>query len=118
MSPVLPTRTTPELDELMARIFSSSAALGRGIHPLILAEVARLMTKVNSYYTNAMEGNPCKLKDIDAALQKKFAKDRAARHFQLEHVAHIQVQEAMIHRLRAEPALVIASKEFLCWLHE
>lgn len=118
MLPVLPSRTTPELDDLILRVTANSAALGKGIHPLILNEISRLMVKVNSYYTNAMEGNPSKLKDIDAALNKKLDKDKTKRNFQLEHVAHIEVQEAMIKRLQAEPALRICSKDFLCWLHE
>lgn len=117
MLPALPSRTTPELDELIVNVIAGSAALGKGIHPLILDEIARLMVKVNSYYTNAMEGNPSKLKDIDAALEKKFSKEKAARNFQLEHVAHIKVQEAMIKRLREDPSLRICSEEFLCWLH-
>lgn len=118
MLPAIPSRTTPDLDELIVRVLTSSAALGKGVHPLILDEIAGLMVKVNSYYTNAMEGNPSKLKDIDAALKNKFAEDKTARNFQLEHVAHIQVQEAMLDRLRAEPNLRICSAEFLCWLHE
>ena len=114
---MIPSRTTPELDDLIVKVLASSAALGKGVHPLILDEVARLMLKVNSYYTNAMEGNPSKLKDIDAALNHKLAKDKTARNYQLEHIAHIQVQEAMIARLQAEPGLRICSAEFLRWLH-
>ncbi|HAM36238.1 MAG TPA: Fic family protein [Elusimicrobia bacterium] len=117
MTPAIPSRTTPELDELIVNVLASSAALGKGIHPLVAAEIARLMVKVNSYYTNAMEGNPSKLKDIEAALNKKFSKDETRRNFQLEHVAHIQVQEAMVRRLREEASLRICSADFLCWLH-
>ncbi|MDE1977609.1 MAG: Fic family protein [Elusimicrobia bacterium] len=118
MLPALPSHTTPELDELILRVPTASAALGRGLHPLILEEIARLMVKVNSYYTNAMEGNPSKLKDIDAALNKEFFKDKIARNYQLEHVAHIEVQEAMLQRLWQEPKLNVCSEEFLCWLHK
>ncbi|MEK7858689.1 MAG: Fic family protein [Elusimicrobiota bacterium] len=118
MLPALPSRTTPALDDLVVKVLTSSAALGKGIHPLILDDIARLMLKVNSYYTNAMEGNPSKLKDIDAALDNKLAKDKTARNYQLEHVAHIQVQEEMLRRLREEPGLRVCSEGFLCWLHE
>src|SRR5579871_4310387 len=118
MLPVLPPKVTPELDHLIVRVLSSSAGLGKGIHPHILQEIARFMVKVNSYYTNAMEGNPSTLKDIDAALDQKFAKNKTARDYQLEHMAHIQVEEAMIHRLQQEPSLSICSEEFLGWLHE
>lgn len=118
MFPVLPSKTTPELEQLATEVIASSAALGRGLHPLILAEIARFMERINSYYTNAMEGNPSKLKDIEAALNKRLSKDAAARNFQLEHLAHIQVQEAMTERLRLEPGLRVCSSDFLRWLHE
>ncbi len=118
MFPVLPSRTTPALEQLATEVIASSAALGRGLHPLILEEVARFMEKINSYYTNAMEGNPSRLKDIEAALNKKLAKDAVARNYQFEHLAHIQVQEAMMERLRLEPGLRVCSEAFLRWLHE
>lgn len=101
----------------MVEVLAESGRVGQGLHPLIVEEIARLMVRVNSYYTNAMEGNPSKLRDIDAALEQRFAPDAAARNYQLEHVAHVEVQNAMIARLKAEPGLSVCSKEFLCWLH-
>lgn len=118
MTPVLSGKITPILDQLNVNVIKASAALGKGIHPLIVEEIARLLVLINSYFTNAMEGNPSKLIDIEAALNHKFAKDNAARNYQLEHVAHIEVQEAMMKRLRQEPSLKICSQDFLCWLHE
>lgn len=118
MFPVLPSRIPPELDQLILDVTTASAALGRGINALILDEIARLMVKVNSYYTNAMEGNPSKLKDIEDALNKNLSEDKTARNHQQEHLAHIEVQEAMVHRLKTEPDLRICSEEFLCWIHE
>jgi Fic family protein len=118
MFPVLPSKTPPALEQLALDVASSAAALGRGFHPLILEEIACFMEKVNSYYTNAMEGNPSKLKDIEAALNKKLSKDPLARNYQLEHLAHIRVQEAMFERLRLEPGLRVCSEGFLRWLHE
>lgn len=118
MFPVLPSKTPPELDQLLFDVTAAAAALGKGIHPLTLKEISRLMVKVNSYYTNAMEGNPSKLKDIDAALNHNLAKDKTARDFQKEHLAHIEVQEAMTLRLREEPDLSVCSENFFRWLHE
>jgi len=118
MFPVLPSKMPPALEQLALEVASSSSALGRGLHPLILKEIARFMEMINSYYTNAMEGNPSKLKDIEAALDKKLSKDPAARDYQLEHVAHIRVQEAMFERLNLEPGLRVCSAPFLRWLHE
>lgn len=118
MFPVLPSKAPPELEQLAFDVASSSAALGRGCHPLILDEIARFMEKINSYYTNAMEGNPSTLRDIEAALNKKLSKDAVARNYQFEHLAHIRVQEAMFERLRREPGLRVCSEGFIRWLHE
>ncbi len=119
MFPALPSKTSPEMDQLIIEIIKNSASLGRGIHPSVLAEVARYMSKVNSYYTNAMEGNPSKLRDIEAAFERhRFLKEDLARNYQLEHVAHLQVQDEMLDRLRKNPHLAICSADFLCWLHE
>lgn len=118
MFPALPSRISPELEQLIIEVVTASAALGRGVHPLIVGEIARFMEKVNSYYTNAMEGNPSRLRDIEAALNNQFAPDAVARNYQLEHVVHIQVQREMLRRLREEPSLCICSREFISWLHE
>lgn len=118
MLPALPSRSTPLLDELTLRVSTGSAALGRGLPAPLLDELARLLLRVNSYYTNGMEGNPSKLKDIDAALEKRLDADPARRSAQLEHLAHIEVQEEMLARLAAEPGLRVCSADFLRWLHE
>ncbi len=118
MFPAFPSKISPELDQLIIDIIKNSAALGQGIHPFVLEEVARYMAKVNSYYTNAMEGNPSKLRDIEAALNRRFLKEEWARNYQVEHLAHLQVQETMLARLRNSPGLAICSANFLSWLHE
>jgi Fic family protein len=117
MFPVLPSRVPPELEALALDVARLAPTLGKGLHPLVLEELARLMAKVNSYYTNAMEGNPSRLADIDKALARNFSKDAAARNYQREHVAHVEVQRLMLERLKAEPDAKICSEEFLCWLH-
>lgn len=117
MFPVLPSKIPPELDQLILDVTTESAALGRGINPLIIEEIARFMVKVNSFYTNRMEGNPSKLKDIEEALNKTLSEDKTTRNYQKEHLAHIAVQEAMLGRLKEEAGLRICSEEFLCWIH-
>jgi len=41
MFPVLPSKIPPDLDQLILDVATASAALGRGIHPLIREEIAR-----------------------------------------------------------------------------
>ena len=115
--PALPSLNS-RLDELTFVVAAGSHRLGQGLPTPILAEVGRHMLAINSYYTNSMEGNPSKLKDIEAALEKRLAKESSARNHQLEHAAHIEVQKAMVSRLEAEPELSICSGAFLSWLHD
>jgi Fic family protein len=50
-------------------------------------------------------------------LERNFSSDTAQRALQMQHLAHIEVQEAMEQRLGAQPAAKLCSTEFLCWLH-
>ena len=118
MFPVLPRKTDSELDALRTRLLLSVSSLGKEINPIMRSELSEFMLKINSYYTNAMEGNPSKLKDIENALNQKFSSNRTTRNFQIEHIAHIEVQKKMYEKLQLEPNLEICSQEFLCWLHE
>lgn len=118
MFPVLPSFRNSKLEELVSQLLLEAGLLGKGLHNHTLQSIADYMLLINSYYTNAMEGNPSKLRDIDAALKKKFSRDLETRNYQLEHVAHIEVQKKMLKRLVVEPQLNICSKDFLCWLHK
>lgn len=116
MLPTLPT-ISPKLEELCLEITRRSAALGKGIPLLVTGAISEFMLPVMSYYTNAMEGNPSKLTDIENALNKKISNDAHKRNYQLEHVAHIETQKAVHKRLFAEPDLDVTSVAFLRWLH-
>ena len=116
MFPLLPTKITKPLSILIDQIETEIRSLGQGINPSVLDAVEQFMLPINSYYTNAMEGNPSRLKDIESAT-KKLSSDKQTRDYQLEHLAHIEVQEMMIKRITDEPKLDITSINFLCWLH-
>ena len=118
MFPLLHEKATPKIDSLKTDILAEIHRLSHGLHPKITAEISDFMLTVNSYYTNAMEGNPSKLKDINKALNGQFAAETSARNFQLEHVAHIRTQKKMEQRLSNEKDLNICSPEFLCWIHK
>lgn len=117
MFPSIPSRTDEELDNLITGVIRLSASLGRGLHPKVADAIGEFMINVNSYYTNAMEGNPSKLKDIEDALNNNLSPDKTLRNYQLEHLAHILTQKRMLERLANEKDLEICSKDFLCWLH-
>ncbi len=117
MFPALPSKMDSELEGLRTDVIRLSASLGSGLHPRVAQSISELMLAVNSFYTNAMEGNPSLLGDIEAALAKKFSADQSLRNYQLEHLAHIATQKKMLARLEREKELDICSADFLCWLH-
>ncbi|MBI3533932.1 MAG: Fic family protein [Deltaproteobacteria bacterium] len=119
MFPVTVQKWDSELEELVSRLILSATNLGQmSPNPFFLEAVEIFLYQTNSYYTNSMEGNPSKLIDIENALKNKYSRNKTLRNFQLEHIAHIQVQKKMIKLLKANPKQNICSKEFLCWLHK
>lgn len=118
MFPVLPIKIDAELEKLKTDVISLSAKLGGGLRPKVIQAISKFMLNVNSYYTNAMEGNPSLLSDIQDALNNDLSNDKSLRNYQLEHLAHISTQKAMIKRLQIEKDLDICAIDFLCWLHE
>lgn len=117
MFPTLPINTSVEMEELCVDIVRQSSALGRGLAQNVLAAVSRVITPVMSYYTNAMEGNPSRLVDIENAMRKNFSRDADKRNYQREHLAHIAVHKMMMRRLSADSSLDVTSPDFLLWLH-
>ncbi|MFH1654716.1 MAG: Fic family protein [Pseudomonadota bacterium] len=117
MFPAFP-KINKELERLSVEIISRSAQLGRGLNPKLVKSISEFMMNINSYYTNAMEGNPSLLNDIQAALNKHYSTDEKLRNYQLEHMAHISTQREMIERLENEKDLDVCSIDFLCWIHK
>lgn len=116
--PTLPSKIDSELERLKISVINLSAKLGSGLHPKVVQSVAAFMLEVNSYYTNAMEGNPSLLSDIQDALNNKLSTDPRLRNYQLEHLAHISMQEEILRRLESEENLDVCSIDFLCWIHK
>ena len=108
--PAIPSHSDEELDTLITDIIRLSAGLGSGIHPKVAGAISEFITHINSYFTNAMEGNPSKLKDIEDALNNNLSPNKVLRNYQLEHLAHISTQKKMLERLAKEENLEI------CWL--
>ncbi len=117
MTPTLPERIDDELEQLCWAVSNESSELGAGVPSGLLNSLAEFLEIINSFYTNSMEGNPSRLKDIENALKKSFEKDKGKRNFQLEHLAHIETQKLMLGRVAAETELVISTPEFIQWIH-
>ncbi len=117
MYPLFPRKIAPELETLINTFLKESTALSNHLSKDLVFAISEFLVDINSFYTNAMEGNPSKIKDIEAALNKELLSDRTLRNYQIEHIVHIQVQQELLRRLAGEPTLNICSPEFLAWIH-
>src|SRR5215510_1648892 len=108
----------PELvADLAAELSSSSAKLGRSLHPRTAANLADLVRIMNTYYSNLIEGHETRPRDIERALAGEFDKDQGRRNLQIEATAHVRVQSE-VDRLAGEERLPEpASPDFIRWLH-
>lgn len=128
MTPVIlsPSRIEPariegdikiELAEVSLELARASDRLGAGLPPTTLAQVAAMIRVINSHYSNRIEGNNTRPREIEAALSGTFDEDPHRRTLQQESAAHVRLQ-AKIDRLAAAGALEDPSHpEFICWLH-
>lgn len=110
--------TLPErVSDLVAELASAAANLGSRLHPLTAANLADVVRIMNSYYSNLIEGNNTRPRDIERALAGDLEADPARRNLQIEAASHVRVQ-AEIDRLGMTGALPEpASIEFIRWLH-
>src|SRR4051812_46609208 len=117
MEPTLSAVGAEVLSDLAVQVIRDSAALGSLLHPITRKSVAGLLRQMNSYYSNLIEGHYTRPVDIERALKAEYTADPAKRALQLEHRAHVMVQQEIEKRLEFEPELDICSAEFLSWIH-
>ena len=118
MEPMMPTNSAGELDDLAIEVIRKSAGISAAVHPVTRRGIVELVRKMNSYYSNLIEGHNTHPVDIDRAMREDFSKDPAKRAKQLESKAHIEVQKSIEAHIQDNPGTVITSKDFLCWIHK
>lgn len=118
MEPMMPVDHSGELDDLAIEVIRKSAAISAAVHPVTRRGIVELVRKMNSYYSNLIEGHNTHPVDIDRAMREDFSKDPAKRARQLESKAHIEVQKLIEAQIEDAPEIVITSKSFLCWIHK
>lgn len=118
MEPMMPSDSTGELGDLAIEVIRKSAAISAAVHSVTRRGIVELVRKMNSYYSNLIEGHNTHPVDIDRAMREDFSKDPVKRARQLESKAHIEVQKSIESRIEDTPEIVITSKSFLCWIHK
>ena len=110
-------RPPEAIADLAAELSSTSAILGRSLHPQTAAQLAGLVRIMNTYYSNLIEGHDTRPRDIERALAGDLDTDGERRNLQIEATAHIHVQTE-VDRLAATDQLPEpASEAFIRWLH-
>jgi Fic family protein len=117
MEPLLPEDDAGALASLALELIRKAERLRDCLHPTTRGAVAELVRSMNSYYSNLIEGHRTTPRDIEAALRRDFSTKPKERALQMQHLAHIEVQEEMERQLRKAGGGEICSAEFLCWIH-
>lgn len=91
----------------------ASAKLSASIHPKCIDAVANLVSNMNCYYSNLIEGHNTKPIDIERALSGDYSSSPEKRVLQLEARAHIEVEKKYLESISPN----IFSTELICAIH-
>ena len=122
--PLLPERHRLDaLHERAADVIAACSTVNMAVAQGPQAELRTLLRKMNSFYTNLIEGEHTRPSDIDRALARDFSGDQDIARKQRLAVAHIQVEQSLEDQLGLqvrEPGQQdhwLYSAEALCTLH-
>jgi Fic family protein len=105
------------VSDLVAELSAASAKLENALNPRTAASLAQLVRIMNSYYSNLIEGNNTRPKDIEKALAGEWVDDLAGRNLQIEAAAHVRLQTEIDQRFARNQLPEPASADFIKWLH-
>ena len=89
---MVPTQRTKPLEDLACTVLESAARLSAKAREPFRAQLAELTRWMHCYYSNLIEGQQTRVRDIEAALHKDFAAEPAKRDLQRLALAHLEVQ--------------------------
>lgn len=112
IEPVIPARKLRPLEDLACLIVERSARLSAKLREPLRVKVAELTRWMHCYYSNLIEGQQTRVRDIEAALKKDFAADPKKRDLQQLSLVHLEVQ-----RWAAAQTGSPFATEFICELH-
>jgi Fic family protein len=92
IEPVIPTQRLRPLEDLACTIIERSARLSATLREPLRAQVAELTRWMHCYYSNLIEGQQTRIRDIEAALKQDFAAEPNKRDLQQLSLAHLEVQ--------------------------
>jgi Fic family protein len=105
------------LADTISEVTRVSTQLSQRLHPTSAASLAQLLRLTNSYYSNLIEGNVTRPRDIERGLADQLDDDLRARDLQREAAAHVRVQQQIDEMHTRGDLSEPASVEFIQWLH-
>jgi len=92
IEPVVPTQRLQPLEDLACMVLESAARLSAKVREPLRTQLAELTRWMHCYYSNLIEGQQTRVRDIEAALKQDFAAEPAKRDLQRLALAHLEVQ--------------------------
>jgi Fic family protein len=92
IEPVVPVQKLQLLEGLACTVVESAARLSAKLREPLRAQVAELTRWMHCYYSNLIESQQTRVRDIEAALKKDFATEPEKRNLQQLSLAHLEVQ--------------------------
>jgi Fic family protein len=92
IEPVVPTQRLQPLEDLACTVLESAAHLSAKVREPLRTEIAELTRWMHCYYSNLIEGQQTRVRDIESALKKDFAAEPEKRNLQKLALAHLDVQ--------------------------
>lgn len=111
----MPVEGDTGLEDLAFELSIKANKLTGSINLVLRKSISSLVTSMNCYYSNLIEGHYTHPRDIDKALQADYATQPEKRNLQLEARAHIDVQR-MMNALPLDQD--ITTEAFISWIHK
>ena len=115
MEPMLPQDRNRTLENLAVELVAKTNHLSGKVKPEVRDSIGDLVRSMNCYYSNLIEGHNTHPRDIDNALDNRYAENPEKRALQQEAIAHIEVQRKI--DASEAPDTLPTSPEHICWIH-
>ena len=114
--PLFPEDAKGELSGIASDLLRKSAFLANSINHEVREVIAGIVSPMNSYYSNLIEGVKTHPLELEKAMNGDYSADPPKRQLQLLAKAHTEVGQTLHEKART-PEFRIASEQFICALH-
>jgi Fic family protein len=92
IEPIFPEHRIAALEDLAGSVIERSAALAEKVRAPLRTDLAEITRWMHCYYSNLIEGQPTRIRDIEAALHHDFSEQPRQRDLQKLALAHLDCQ--------------------------